>query len=422
MSEDKRRASDMAKIAYAKDSQSIDVRSLYAYTLFLSGDGATAEEMIRDLHEYNQIAAYTYAMIQFNKSDTAAALQTLRRIITMEPGSFVAQAANNKLIERGAEYIPENDPQVLKQLLNSQFVVSVVPEFNKPQDTVTTKVSLSGVEFGYGSDLGMHVIIGNNGKQPLVITDTSFFQGEIYIRVNITGDIEGIRPIEIRKRVTPVAPIQPGGTLAIPIQLNVEAATLGKILRDFPQANLNLSFTAYFDPQLDAEGRITSKIPIATTSARRLGVILTNELLDKRIESLRSGQAGQKMQTIKLINGLIAERSAAEKYGVLYKHKAIPQDSIERAFALALNDDNWQIKLYILDVLRIAGTSFESHKRYSDALLAEQWPIRLLSLYCLSKLPQTEDFEQVINWMNQSDEEPLVRELAALEGPRFAVE
>lgn len=421
MYEDNRRAADMAKIAYAKDSESIYVRSLYAYTLLQSGDVNTAEEMVQHLHEYNQIAAYTHALIQLEKADTAAALATLRRLITMEPGSFVAKAAGDKLAERGAEYFPENDPEALKQLLNSNFIASVVPEFFKPEETVTTKVSLSGVEFGYGTDLGVNIIISNNGKQPLVITDSSFFKGEIYIRVNITGDIEGIMPIEIRKRVTPVSPIRPGGTLAIPIRLNVEAAKLSRILNDFPQATLNLSFTAYFDPALSDDGKVTSMIPVANTSCRRLGVMLTEELLDKRIESLQTGQAGQKIHTIRLINGLIAERGAAEKYGVLYKHKAIPQDSFEKAFSLALEDENWQVRLLILDVLRFTGTSFESHKRFSDGLLEEQWPIRLLSLYCLSKLPQNDDFEQVINWMNQSDEEQLVRTLAQLQSARFGL-
>ncbi len=418
MNTDKKMASDMAKRAYAKNSESIDVKSLYAYSLLQSGDINTAEEIVKNMRDYNQIAAFTYALVQANKADTAASLATLKQLVAMEPGSFVAHHALERLKNNGSEYIPEHDPFALNQLLDSTFGSSVIPLFYKPEDVITTKVSLSGVEFGYGSNLGLYVIISNNGKQPLVITDSSFFRGEIYIRVRIAGDIDGIKPIEIRKRVTPVSPIRPDGTLSIPISISNEATRLDKILRDFPQANLVITFQAFFDPEIDAAGEISSKIPMAITSGKRLGVIITKELLEKRIETLKSGQAGQKLNTIKLINGLIAEQQAARKYGVLYRHRVIPQELLEDAFKITFSEDSWQVQLLMLDVLRNAGTSFESSKRYSDALLSPHWPVRLISLYSLTKLPQGEDFANVLNWMYQSDEEAMVRKLAEIEGAK----
>jgi tetratricopeptide (TPR) repeat protein len=416
MDPDNRLAADMAKRAYAKNSDSIDVKSLYAYTLLQSGDINTAEEMVEIMKDYNQIAAYTYALVQYEKSDIASSLATLRQIVAMEPGSFVARMALERLEGAGSEYVPENDPYALRQLLDTNFGDSKMPQFYKPEDVITTKVSLSGVEFGYGADLGLYVVISNNGRQPLVITDNSFFRGEIFIRVRISGDIEGIKPIEIRKRVTPVSPIKPGGTLCIPVYLNTEATRLDKILRDFPQANLILTFQAYFDPQIDDQGQISSKIPMAITSGKRLGVILTKELMAKRIDNLRSGQAGQKLNTIKLINGLIAEQRAAEKYGVLYRHKAIPEDMLEEAFNITFDEDNWQVRFLMLDVLRNAGETFEAQEKFSAALQDTQWPIRMISLYGLSNLSQGEDFQKVLNWMYQSDEQELIRELAAVEG------
>jgi len=418
MNVDRNLASEMAKRAYAKNNESIDVKSLYAYSLMQSGDINTAEEMVKDMKDYNQIAAFTYAMIQAAKADTAASLATLKKIVAMEPGSFVSHHALERLKNNGSEYIPEHDPFALNQLLETTFGSSMIPLFYKPEDVITTKVSLSGVEFGYGTDLGLYVVISNNGKQPVVITDSSFFRGEIYIKVRIAGDIDGIEPIEIRKRVTPVAPIKSDGTLCIPISLSNEATRLEKILRDFPQANLVLTFQAYFDPEIDDKGEISSKIPMAITSGKRLGVILTKELLEKRIETLITGQAGQKLNTIKLINGLIAERRAAEKYGILYRHKAIPQELLEDAFKITFKEDNWQVQFLMLDVLRNAGTSFEASKRYSEALQSPQWPVRLISLYSLSKLPQGEDFKNVLNWMYQSDEEVMVRRLAEIEGAK----
>ena len=420
MNPDKRAAADMAKRAYSRNSESIDVRSLYAYTLFQSGDMTTAEEMVQYMKDYNQIAAYTYALIQDQKADVAAYLNNLKRLIAMEPGSFVSLIALKELDEADSEYIPQHDPFALKQLLEGNFGEFLVPEFKKPEDVIATKVSLSGVEFSYGSDLGLYVVISNNGRQPLVITDNSFFRGDIFIRVVIEGDIEGIRPIEIRKRITPVAPIRAGGTLSVPILLNTEATRLSRILNDFPQANLSLTFQTYFDPEIDRQAQITSKIPMATTTGRRLGVILTRELLDKRIEYLRGGQAGQKINTIRLISGLVAERNAAEKYGVFYRHSAVPQDTFNDAFEITFDEENWQVKLLMLDVLRNAGIGFQAQERYSAALEAPQWPIRLMSLYGLSRLDDGSDFDKVLNWMYQSDEQELVRNLAALLGASAA--
>jgi tetratricopeptide (TPR) repeat protein len=416
MNPDRKSAENMAKRAYAVNSDSIDVRSLYAYTLFQSGDASTAEELVQYTKDYNQIAAYTFALIQNRKADVAAYTSTLKRLISMEPGSFVAKTALEKLDQADSEYIPEQDTYALKQLLEGNFGDFLVPEFKEPEEVIATKVSLSGVEFSYGADLGLYVVISNNGKQPLVITDSSFFRGDIFIRVRITGDIDGIKPVEIRKRITPVSPIRPGGTLSIPVQLNTEATRLSRILSDFPQANLTLTFQTYFDPEIDREGNVTSKIPMATTTGRRLGVIMTRELLEKRIENLREGQAGQKINTIRLLSGLVAERSAAEKYGVFYRHRAIPQDTFEEAFEITFDEENWQVKLLMLDVLRNAGTTFQAQQRYSAALEAPQWPIRLISLYGLSMLSEGEDFDSVLNWMYQSDEQELVRRLAAVQG------
>ncbi len=428
MDPDRRKAEQMAKRAYAQNSESMDVRALYAYTLFESGDINTAEEMVSPMKDYNQIAAYTSALIQYEKDDVAAYLEELKELIAMEPGSFPAQMAFERLESENSEYIPEHDPYALKEMLESNFSDAVVPEFYKPDDIVSTKVSLKGVEFGYGSDLGLDVIISNNGKQPLVITDSSFFRGDIYMRVKISGDIEGIEPVTIRKRVTPVSPIKPdGGTLNIPIELSTEAPRLKSILEDFPQANLDLTFQAYFDPEKDDEGQLVSKIPMAVTTGRRLGVIMNDNLLEKKLENLRSGQAGQKLNTIELLYGLVAERNAADKYGVMYRHKAISQDILEEAFDITLNnEENWQVRLMMLNVLRKAGDRFEASDRFSEELQNPRWPVRLLSLYGLTRLSESYDaeseevdeFQKVLNWVYQADEQPLVRHLAEIEGAK----
>jgi HEAT repeat protein len=70
----------------------------------------------------------------------------------------------------------------------------------------------------------------------------------------------------------------------------------------------------------------------------------------------------------------------------------------------------------MLDVLRNAGETFEAQEKFSAALQDTQWPIRMISLYGLSNLSQGEDFQKVLNWMYQSDEQELIRELAAVEG------
>ena len=414
LDKDNAKGAQMAKRAYARSTNSVDVKALYAYSLLQAGDVTSAAEIVEGLKAYNQIAAYTYAMIQFAINDDNACTSVLRALIEMEPGSFIAEKAFEQLDEKDSTYVPAYDAYSLNQTLENNFVDSVVPVFYRPEDVITTKLSLNGVEFSYGTNLGLYIIITNNGKQPLVINDNAFFKGNIYVKAKVVGDIEGVRPIDIVKKITPVSPVRPGGTLCVPIDIQTEAPLLGRILEQFPQANIVFTFQAYFDPFLSEGGELSSKIVPAITTAKRLGVVLSEDLLKTRLEALTQGYAGQKINTLRLLNGLVAERQAAKRYGVLYKRKVFSDEVLNEAFKTSLDDMNWQVKFLMLDVLRSADQSFDAKKKFSDALDDDQWPIRLLAIYSLTNIPQSDDFQKVVDWMYQADEEQLVREIALI--------
>jgi hypothetical protein len=40
----------------------------------------------------------------------------------------------------------------------------------------------------------------------------------------------------------------------------------------------------------------------------------------------------------------------------------------------------------------------------------------LLSLYALTNIPQSDDFQKVLDWMYQADEEELIRQMALISG------
>jgi tetratricopeptide (TPR) repeat protein len=410
------RGVEMAKRAYARNTKSVDVQSLYGYSLLESGDVASALEIVEPLRNYNQIASYTYALAQFSMEQDNEACRTLRDLIEMEPGSLLAEKAFEQLADHNSTYVSSYDTYLLYQNLENSFQDSVTPVFYKPEDVITTKLSLSGVEFSYGADLSLYIIITNNGKQPLVINDNAFFKGNIDVKVKIVGDIDGIKPIEIKKKITPVSPVRPGGTLCVPIYINSEAPMLGRILQQFPQANLVITFQAYFDPFESESGELTSKILPATTTAKRLGVVLTEELLAQRLDALNKGYAGQKINTLRLLDGLVAEKLAAKKYGVVYRRNPFPDSALSKAFDMSIDDMNWQVKFLMLNVLRGADQSFDAKLKFSGALDDDEWPIRLLSLYALTNIPQSDDFQKVLDWMYQADEEELIRQMALISG------
>ncbi|ARN56065.1 hypothetical protein STSP1_00435 [Sedimentisphaera salicampi] len=407
---------EMAKRAYARNADSVDVRALYAYSLFESGDMESAKQIVEEIKTYNQIAAYTGAMISLEENNESEAMKLLRSCIEMQPGELISHKAKEVMRENESNYVPAYDAFTLRQNLEKAFGDSLIPKFYRPEDVITTKLSLNGVEFSYGAKLGLYVIITNNGRQPIVVNENAFFKGNILVKAKVAGDIEGAKPIEIRKKITPVSPIRPGGTLAVPMPIKTAAPTLDRILERFPQANLVITFQAYFDSYENESGELASKIVPATTTAKRLGVVLTEDLLEKRIQSLQEGYAGQKINTLRLLNGLVAERKAAKNYGVVYKRNALPDSVLKEAFDISLADMNWQVKFLMLNVLRGASDLLDAKEKFSNALDDDHWPVRLLSLYALTNIPQSSDFQKVIDWMYQADEQELIRKMALIAG------
>ncbi|GAG45152.1 unnamed protein product, partial [marine sediment metagenome] len=204
-------------------------------------------------------------------------------------------------------------------VLRNSFGQAVVPVFTAPEKIISLRLNVRGSEFSYGSKFDASVAITNNSSEPLVVSDDGLFTGHLRIDANITGDLNKKIPNLVSVKIRPASPLKPAGSFFFPLRLLT--TELRHLLLTYPQASVDIEFTAYLDPVITAKGP-TNRLPgikPAKVVVKRPGVKLTGKFLRNRFSSLTKGRQGQKIRTAQLFTGLLAEQHAMANREPLYK-------------------------------------------------------------------------------------------------------
>jgi tetratricopeptide (TPR) repeat protein len=406
-----------ANKAFSQNPDSPSVKAIFAYALLMNKQAELAQEYITDLYGVNQIASVTMGMVQLARNDKAQAIETLKASVAMDPGSLVAEQATKLLAENGSEYIPQVSPELVLQVLENEFGKVIVPEFKKPAEMISAKLNLSGSEFFYGGEFDAKLVITNNSSQPLVIFDYGLFTGNIRVDADIRGDITTTITNLISKKIRPAEAIESGQHVSIPLELIT--GSLRQLLFTYPQASLEIEFTVYLDPVVEANGKVRNALPDiepVKTVVKRTGLALSRKYLMQRLAALAGGREGQKIQAAKLFVGLLAESSAMEKTGPLYRHMQVDRLILTDAVKRALVDENWKVKVQTVSAMLTLGSmDYNLTQTVGDRIYDDYWPIRMIALYILGNAQQS-DFQAVLDWVAKNDLQPLVRDMAVALG------
>ena len=259
------------------------------------------------------------------------------------------------------------------------------------------------------------LVVTNNSANTLIVADDGIFTGNIRIDAEVTGDINQKFPMLIGKKMTPSRPVEPGDYVSIPLDLTT--GPLRKLLAAFPQASVEIEFTAWLDPIVDADGNLRNSLgdiePVTNTVKRR-SVELTRQYLIQRLDALTRGQEGQKIRTCRLFLGLLIEQDFMSRSKPLYRYVHVERPILVDAVKRSLADDNWKVRLHAIEALtQFSGQlDFQITKVVSRSINDTHWPVRMAAMYLLSR-SQTQGFQRVLEWSAESDAEPIVRSMAA---------
>ncbi len=397
---------------------SVQAKAIYAYTLVMNGQEQIAADIIRDIYQQDQVASIAMAMVELVRQNNEVAIDILKDAVKMEPGSLAAQTAKILLEESGSDYIPETNSEIILQILRNDFEENVVPRFKKPSELVAAKINISGTEFAYGKDFDASLVINNNATTQMIIDDNAMIKGSIRVDAKVTGDIEIEFPELISKKFRPGSPVESGDYISIPIDLIT--GSLRKLMFTYPQASLDIQFTVYLDPVTDANGNVTNRLngfePIVV-NVKRVAERLTRKFLLQRIDALSKGQMKQKIKTANLFAGLLMEQYAMEKTKVAYKYMAVEKPLLIDGLRMSLADEDWTVRFQTMAMILQfpKPLDYELLEAVSKNLNDKVWPLRMMSVYVLSKY-QGQSFKNVLDWIIRYDSSLYVQEMAAILG------
>jgi tetratricopeptide (TPR) repeat protein len=406
--------------ALIEDPNRQGVAAMFSYALALNGQGDLAQEYAEPLKESDQIAALTMAMVQLSAEDKQPGLDALRAAVEMSPDSFVAEKAIRVLKAQGSDYIRPAALGAARKGLEKEYGGRMVPGFVSPAGRCSVKLLFNGSDFLYGADFPGRLVIENTSDEVLVIANEGFLQGHLRIDAVLGGSLNVEIPDLLSMRFRPSQPIAPGKHLSVPLDLN--RGRLRRLLMTYPQADVQIRFTAYLDPTVSSsaqsENRMKSIEPIHA-EIRRRGITLSRNFLLQRLDVLSKGQPGQKYRAASLFTGLLAEQTAVDLSDADFKYVRVERVLLTDSVRKLLVDKDWKIRLHTLSCLLSLSIPLDGIVgEVSGNLNHDKWPVRLTAMVLLSKA-QPETFQKVLNWAAEHDSYDLNRRMAiALGGHR----
>ena len=102
-----------------------------------------------------------------------------------------------------------------------------------------------------------------------------------------------------------------------------------------------------------------------------------------------------------------------EKSKVLYEFIPVEKTLLIDAVRLSLGDESWTVKIQTMAMLLMfpSPLDYEITRDVSENFNDSQWPVRMMSLYLLSK-HQAGDFKPVLDWAAKYDSQEYVRSMA----------
>ena len=416
---------EWSKRAFSEHPDSINAKAVYGYALVINGQEELAADILRDIYKDDQIASIAYAMVELVRQNTDVGIDNLKSSVEMAPGSLAGETAKILLQENGSDYIQTTNSEIVLQSIRNEYRENIVPKFVTPDKLFVAKLNLGGSEFDYEKDFDVSLVITNNSKSPMIINDEAMLKGNIRVDARVTGDIEMAFPKLISKEIRPAVAIESGRYASFP--LDPITGSLRKLLLTHPQASFNIEFTLFLDPVEDSNGSVRNSlynVEPYKVEVVRSGEKLNRNFIMQRIDALSKGQMKQRLSTARLFAGLLMEQYAMENTVVSYKRVNIERALIIDVLRKSLADKDWTVKIQTMAMILEfpKPLDYELLAAVSENLGDDNWSVRMMSLYILSKF-QGDSFKGVLDWTVRYDSDRNVQNMAvSLGGDKPEVE
>jgi hypothetical protein len=410
-------AINWANKAYAADPNSTTAAEILAYSLVLAGRNEWAKSLI-DPCSQTQIAKLAQATIQLSEQQKDKAIETLKAAVAIKPDTLEAERAKEMLVQCGSQYTAPVDADTLMMALKGVFEEKLIPTFLSPEKILSVHLNLHGSKFSYDSDFGAVVAITDNSGEPLIVSDDGLFTGNIRIDAEVSGDLSRKIPKLVNIKHQTSLPIEPGDSMLVPVRL--ASGELKQILDTHPQASVDITFTVYIDPVTNKDGSVTNRLSCIKPlklAVERMGIQVSSKFLQTRLNSLARGRQGQKISTVELFAGLLAEQQEKARGELTYKlvYADWMQPMLKSALLQGLADDNWAVRTHSVATMLLLPMDYELISAVSENLNDSCWPVRLITMYVLAK-NQGSNFYKVLDHIAKYDSNGLVREMAVALG------
>ena len=416
------KAMEWANKAFAANSNSPAEASLLIYALTQKREFTTAKSLINQFPS-NQITELALGQIQLAEGQKRDGIENLNKAISRDPGSFEAEHAKDILAKNGEKYNPPINPDSLLASLNNMFGNQIVPDFIPPEKMFFIAFNIRNRELPFGNDLDCAIAVKNDSPEPIVLSDDSVLKGNIRIDAVVNGDMSKDIPNLISRRIGNDEVLLPGKSKIV--NLKLITGDLREMLLTYPQASLNINFTLYIDPVNTKEGKVSNRIaqlrPFSVT-VKRPGVVTTTQGIKNLVDSISTGQIGQKIQSSQLFISLLKEQHAFS--GRTPPYHMIYSDGITNLLKSALVSDSgllknqqnggWVVKVFTMAELSSLKLDFELLQAASDNLYDPNWPVRMMAVYLLAE-SQGKNFVNVLESISNNDHNQLVMDIAAEE-------
>jgi hypothetical protein len=417
------KALSWANKAYAADPNSGTGKSLLVYALVINGQAEVAAEMVKETASgagtsqvdkpQDQITgiAMGVKLLGEQKKDETAAI--LKAAIEMRSGSLEAAEAKQLLAYNGASYAGvDKVTDDMTATLKGVYGEALVPRWTNPDKILSIKLqSRSEDSQMFGADLNVELSVTNNWSGPVIIGDGGLFGGNIRIDGRLRGDMEKTFPWLVTRKIGRGAVIQPGRSLIVPLDLNLNGVY--DALLEYPQANMEIVFTAYMDAVEDGgkvRNRMAGMAPGQVTIEKK-GVKPVREFVTNRLDTLAKGSQSQKVQAARMFASLLRERMAIEKGQVKYAAMKLEPALLKSAVIRGLDDESWTVKMQTMSAMAGMEMDFDLTNSVAQGLQNKYWPVRLMSVYLLGSA-QSGDFDKVLKWYIENDKDGNVKKMA----------
>ena len=89
--------------------------------------------------------------------------------------------------------------------------------------------------------------------------------------------------------------------------------------------------------------------------------------------------------------------------------------SLKSALVQNLTDNDWVVKTHAMADMTFLPLDYKLIKALSENLNDGRWPVRLMAVYLLSTIPDSQ-FDRVLDWTAKNDPSKTVRDMAIVLG------